>query len=150
MQLKGLDRQRQQQCESIAAGHVLCHPTNSDQRCRLRDARQLRMPSEDAQRRFEAVDLGALQQEVLEVQAVCEAAASPLVCSHNDLLSGNILVPIDVRALPLLSGSLLGPARWHEGGRTMSNCSSPHIITAQHVTGYRAGSRESSLRIHVI
>lgn len=65
-------------------------------RRRLRDARQLRMPSKKQQRQFEAVDLEALEREVLEVQAVCDAAGSPLVCSHNDLLSGNIMVPLDV------------------------------------------------------
>jgi hypothetical protein len=38
------------------------------------------------------VDLAALQREVDEVRGACTALGSPLVFSHNDLLSGNILV----------------------------------------------------------
>jgi len=68
------------------------------QTCRLRDARQLRLPSAEQQRRFEAVDLAALEAEVAEVEAVCNAVGSPVVCSHNDLLSGNIMVPLEVSA----------------------------------------------------
>lgn len=70
----------------------------SEQTCRLRDARQLRLPSAEQQRRFEAVDLAALEAEVAEVEAVCNAVGSPVVCSHNDLLSGNIMVPLEVSA----------------------------------------------------
>lgn len=44
------------------------------------------------QEAFSRVDCAALQREVDEVQQVCSALHSPLVFSHNDLLSGNILV----------------------------------------------------------
>lgn len=67
---------------------------------RLKDARQLRMPNEEQQRRFTAVDLAALEREVSEVQAACEAAGSPIVCSHNDLLAGNVMVPLQVSSQP--------------------------------------------------
>ncbi len=73
---------------------------------RLRAARQLRMPSAEQQGRFAAVDLAALEQEVRAVEAACVASGSPLVCSHNDLLAGNVMVPIQVRssAVPVMSG----------------------------------------------
>mmetsp|Transcript_7572 Transcript_7572/g.18796 ORF Transcript_7572/g.18796 Transcript_7572/m.18796 type:complete len:369 (-) Transcript_7572:136-1242(-) len=41
---------------------------------------------------FAKVDLPALGREVGELRALCAVVASPEVMSHNDLLSGNILV----------------------------------------------------------
>lgn len=38
------------------------------------------------------VELGRLASEVAEVKALCGRVASPEIMSHNDLLSGNILV----------------------------------------------------------
>lgn len=38
------------------------------------------------------MDLDALDRELKETRALCEAVASPKIFSHNDLLSGNILI----------------------------------------------------------
>lgn len=41
---------------------------------------------------FAKIDLGVLEKEIKELQPLCEASGSALVFSHNDLLSGNILI----------------------------------------------------------
>lgn len=64
---------------------------------RLAEVRELQFEDPMKQAEFERWDLGALAAELRETQAACEAAASPCVCSHNDLLSGNIMVPREVR-----------------------------------------------------
>lgn len=43
---------------------------------------------------FETFDFAALRQEVQRVEAAAALAHSPLVFSHNDLLSGNVMVPL--------------------------------------------------------
>lgn len=49
---------------------------------------------EDAakQRAHEAVDFGAMAEELRAAEACSQRLGSPVVWSHNDLLSGNILV----------------------------------------------------------
>ena len=64
--------------------------------CRLAEVRDLEFEDPQKQAEFERWDLGALAAEIREISAACEAAASPCVCSHNDLLSGNIMVPREV------------------------------------------------------
>ena len=68
-------------------------------RCRLAEVRELHFDDPRKQAEFERWDLSALAEELRETRAACEAAASPVVCSHNDLLSGNIMVQREVRSL---------------------------------------------------
>jgi Choline/ethanolamine kinase len=65
---------------------------------RLKGARQLKMPNEQQQGRFAAWDLADLEREVAEVHTACEATGSPIVNSHNDLLAGNVMLPLQVEA----------------------------------------------------
>ena len=41
---------------------------------------------------YAELDFKAMEAEIQEVKAVCDATGSPLVFGHNDLLSGNLLV----------------------------------------------------------
>ena len=59
--------------------------------------RELQFPEPEKQADFAEWDLDQLSRELTEVQHACEASSSPVVCSHNDLLSGNIMVPREVR-----------------------------------------------------
>ncbi|KAK9842050.1 hypothetical protein WJX81_006195 [Elliptochloris bilobata] len=55
-------------------------------------AKALRYLDEQRQARHDAVDFAGMAAEVREVQAAVERMAPPHAFSHNDLLSGNILV----------------------------------------------------------
>ncbi|KAF5832967.1 kinase-like domain-containing protein [Dunaliella salina] len=67
---------------------------------RLRQLHEIRMECQGGQQtlavwhhlQLDDVDLEGMAAEVNELQRMCAAAASPVVFSHNDLLSGNILV----------------------------------------------------------
>ncbi|KAG1677822.1 hypothetical protein FOA52_008586 [Chlamydomonas sp. UWO 241] len=52
---------------------------------------------EDAGKRakFAAIDFPAQRREIAELKALCDRVPSAIVFSHNDLLSGNILVVLD-------------------------------------------------------
>jgi ethanolamine kinase len=54
-------------------------------------AAQLTFTEPAKQAQFSAVDFNRMSAEIEEVAALCAATASPVVFSHNDLLSGNIL-----------------------------------------------------------
>ena len=56
-------------------------------------------PDADKQKAKEAKDFKAMRAEVLEMQQICETLQSPVVFNHNDLLSGNVMIPIQVRGL---------------------------------------------------
>lgn len=58
----------------------------------LAQARQLSFPNPEKQRQYGAIDFAAMDAQVRELQALCARTASPAVFSHNDLLSGNILI----------------------------------------------------------
>lgn len=59
----------------------------------LRMARRLRFdPADPKAAAYASLDFAAMAAEVDAVEAACAAAASPVVFSHNDLLSGNILI----------------------------------------------------------
>ena len=64
---------------------------------RLVEVRELKFPDPEKQAVFAEWDLDELSREIVEVQRACEASDSPVVCSHNDLLSGNIMVSREVR-----------------------------------------------------
>jgi ethanolamine kinase len=76
------------------------------------------------------VDCAALQREVDEVRAACEALRSPLVFSHNDLLSGNILVlqpkgftrPSDDGPLQFIDFEYGAPPALRQGCRAAACC----------------------------
>ena len=68
-------------------------PTQCIIRCRLQEARGLKFEDPEKRAAFEKWDLDELGREIAETQASCERLASPVVCSHNDLLSGNIMIP---------------------------------------------------------
>mmetsp|Transcript_13939 Transcript_13939/g.37215 ORF Transcript_13939/g.37215 Transcript_13939/m.37215 type:complete len:456 (+) Transcript_13939:67-1434(+) len=55
-------------------------------------ARALTFEDSAKQKAFEQVNLDGMAAEVDELQRMCASCASPVVFSHNDLLSGNILV----------------------------------------------------------
>lgn len=64
---------------------------------RLGEVRELEFPDPEKQAVFAEWDLDELSRELAEVQRACETSDSPVVCSHNDLLSGNIMVSREVR-----------------------------------------------------
>lgn len=61
--------------------------------CRLKEARGLNFDDPKKRAAFEKWDLDDLAREIAVTQAACERLQSPVVCSHNDLLSGNIMIP---------------------------------------------------------
>ena len=61
--------------------------------CRLKEARGLEFEDPEKRAAFEKWDLDDLGREIAVTQAACERLRSPVVCSHNDLLSGNIMIP---------------------------------------------------------
>ena len=54
------------------------------------------------QKAKDAKDFGAMRSEVLEMQRICEELQSPIVFAHNDLLSGNVMIPLEVSLFPQL------------------------------------------------
>lgn len=50
-------------------------------------------PDADKQKAKEAKDFKAMRSEIQELQQICEKLESPVVFSHNDLLSGNVMIP---------------------------------------------------------
>ncbi|KAL4433561.1 hypothetical protein ABPG75_000002 [Micractinium tetrahymenae] len=58
-------------------------------------AEQFVFDDPEKQRVFATFDFAALRAEVKHVEQAAAAASSPIVFSHNDLLSGNIMVPLD-------------------------------------------------------
>ena len=49
------------------------------------------------QHAFKRIDFERMQRECCETEAACLRLDSPVVFNHNDLLSGNCLVPREVR-----------------------------------------------------
>ena len=66
--------------------------------CRLEMAKTLRYLDADCQARHDAVKFVGMEAEVRAVEAAVEGMAPPHAFSHNDLLSGNILVSTLVRS----------------------------------------------------
>lgn len=63
---------------------------------RLDEAESLKYQDADKQKAKEAKDFSAMRSEVLEMQQICEQLQSPVIFAHNDLLSGNIMIPLEV------------------------------------------------------
>lgn len=63
---------------------------------RLDEAEALKYQDADKQKAKEAKNFDAMRSEVLEMQQICEKLHCPLVFAHNDLLSGNVMVPLEV------------------------------------------------------
>lgn len=53
-------------------------------------------PDANKQKAKEAKDFKAMRSETMELQQICEKLESPVVFSHNDLLSGNVMIPHEV------------------------------------------------------
>ena len=68
--------------------------------CRLAMAKDIRYDDEAKQKAHDAVDLKAMERELDLTEEAAEKLQAPVVWSHNDLLSGNILVTHQV-ILPL-------------------------------------------------
>ena len=68
--------------------------------CRLGMARELHFEDSHKQAAMKALDLGAMQYEIEQMEATCTRLESPVVWSHNDLLSGNVMVAEQVRGWP--------------------------------------------------
>ena len=88
---------------------VLLRLMTSAERCptyavRLDEAEALKYQDAGKQKAKEAKDFSAMRSEVLEMQKMCEQLQSPVVFAHNDLLSGNIMIPLDVSWLLHLHG----------------------------------------------
>ena len=60
-------------------------------------ARELHFADSRKQAAMNALDLGAMQHEIEQMEATCVRLESPVVWSHNDLLSGNVMVTEQVR-----------------------------------------------------
>lgn len=59
----------------------------------LDQAAHMTYPDADKQKAKEAKDFKAMRSEIQELQQICEKLESPVVFSHNDLLSGNVMIP---------------------------------------------------------
>ena len=59
--------------------------------------RELQYEDSQKQAAMNALDLGAMQHEIEQMEAICMRLESPVVWSHNDLLSGNVMVAEQVR-----------------------------------------------------
>lgn len=57
-------------------------------------AEQFTFKDEAKQQKFATFDFAAMRAEVQAVEAAASAVHSPVVFAHNDLLSGNIMVPL--------------------------------------------------------
>ena len=68
--------------------------------CRLAMAKDITYDDKAKQKAHEAVDLKAMERELDLTEEAAEKLQAPVVWSHNDLLSGNILVTHQV-ILPL-------------------------------------------------
>nr|BAU37043.1 ethanolamine kinase [Chlamydomonas asymmetrica] len=80
-ELKGLEQQsqpRQTQFDTIRGWLAM--------------ARSLHFDDPAKQKQYAAVDFGAMEKELQELEDLCQLVDSPVVFSHNDLLSGNILI----------------------------------------------------------
>jgi ethanolamine kinase len=55
-------------------------------------AREIKYDDEAKQKAHDAVDLDAMERELNLTQEAAEKLQVPVVWSHNDLLSGNVLV----------------------------------------------------------
>ena len=60
-------------------------------------AQQLHIEESQKQTAVDALDLDAMQDEIKQMEAICMRLESPVVWSHNDLLSGNVMVTEQVR-----------------------------------------------------
>ncbi|KAL3140625.1 hypothetical protein ABBQ32_005194 [Trebouxia sp. C0010 RCD-2024] len=61
----------------------------------LEEAEGMKYQDADKQKAKEAKDFAAMRSEVLEMQRICEELQCPVVFSHNDLLSGNVMIPLE-------------------------------------------------------
>ena len=64
--------------------------------CRLAAAEKLDFRDPSKQAAFEALDFRAMESEVEATEKACLRLCPPVVFTHNDLLSGNILVAGEV------------------------------------------------------
>lgn len=55
-------------------------------------AKELSFPTPEKEQQYKAIDFVMMESELSELRHLCERAQSPVVFSHNDLLSGNILI----------------------------------------------------------
>ena len=62
-------------------------------------AKMIHYEDEEKQRAHQAVDLGAWESELALTEEKSAQLGSPIVWSHNDLLSGNVLVSKQVQHL---------------------------------------------------
>lgn len=63
-------------------------------------ARELHFEDSRKQAAINALDLDAMQHEIEQMEATCMRLESPVVWSHNDLLSGNVMVTEQVSGWP--------------------------------------------------
>ena len=63
---------------------------------RLDLSQELEYPKPHQQKAKEAINFADLQKEIQEMQEVCKQLRAPVVFSHNDLLSGNVMIPPEV------------------------------------------------------
>ena len=78
------------------SGAVFCHGIKAHAAGRLDQAAGMTYPDAGKQKAKEAKDFKAMRSELMAMQQTCEQLDSPVVFSHNDLLSGNIMVPLEV------------------------------------------------------
>ena len=64
-------------------------------------------PDPAMQQAKEAKDFQGMRTEILQMQQSCEQLHSPVVFTHNDLLSGNVMVPLEVSIAKQLFRRLL-------------------------------------------
>ena len=75
-------------------------------------ARELHFEDSQKQAAMDALDLDAMQHEIKQMEATCRRLESPVVWSHNDLLSGNVMVTEQVRGWPGVGWLASPPQLW--------------------------------------
>ena len=63
---------------------------------RLDEAEDMKYPDAEKEKAKEAKNFGNMRSEILHMQQICKKLKSPLVFTHNDLLSGNVMIPLEV------------------------------------------------------
>lgn len=63
---------------------------------RLDLSQELEYPEPQQQKAKDAINFADLRKEIQEMQGVCKQLGVPVVFSHNDLLSGNVMIPPEV------------------------------------------------------
>ena len=75
------------------------HTSRDTDVCRWHEAHGLKFDDMAKREGFEKFDFAELEREIDETDAACQRLAPPVVYSHNDLLSGNVMIYPEVASI---------------------------------------------------